>query len=199
MACVTSLKRALRAEVKQRVVGLSAQEKQRQSRVLTQKVTEHSKYLQAERIAVFLSMQKEEVHTEEIIRDIFQHGKVCFIPRYKPGSDHMDMVRLASLEEVYSLPLTSWNIRQPAEEDAREEALCTGGLDLMLVPGLAFDKYGNRLGRGKGYYDRYLQRCRLHPTGQPYTIALAFTEQLCEHVPAAENDVKIDEILFEGR
>ncbi|XP_029430868.1 5-formyltetrahydrofolate cyclo-ligase-like isoform X2 [Rhinatrema bivittatum] len=142
-------------------------------------------------------MENEEVLTDKIIKDIFQCGKTCFIPRYKPSSDHMDMVRLDSAEEVDSLPLTSWNIRQPAVEDAREEALCTGGLDLMLVPGLAFDKHGNRLGRGKGYYDRYLQRCWQHPTGRPYTIALAFAEQLCDHVPAAENDVKIDEILFE--
>ncbi|XP_009696409.1 PREDICTED: 5-formyltetrahydrofolate cyclo-ligase-like, partial [Cariama cristata] len=73
----------------------------------------------------------------------------------------------------------------------------TGGLDLIFMPGLGFDKKGNRLGRGKGYYDTYLERCMKHPSGKPYTIALAFREQICESVPVAENDVQVDEILYE--
>lgn len=73
----------------------------------------------------------------------------------------------------------------------------TGGLDLIFMPGLGFDKKGNRLGRGKGYYDTYLERCMKHPRGKPYTIALAFKEQICESVPVAENDVQVDEILYE--
>lgn len=72
-----------------------------------------------------------------------------------------------------------------------------GGLDLILMPGLGFDKNGNRLGRGKGFYDLYLQRSMKHPKGKPYTIALAFKEQLCEQVPVDDSDILIDEILFE--
>ncbi|KAK2522154.1 5-formyltetrahydrofolate cyclo-ligase [Columba guinea] len=71
------------------------------------------------------------------------------------------------------------------------------GLDLIFMPGLGFDKKGNRLGRGKGYYDIYLERCMKHPSGKPYTIALAFKEQICESVPAAEHDIQIDEVLYE--
>ncbi|XP_073160224.1 5-formyltetrahydrofolate cyclo-ligase isoform X2 [Lepidochelys kempii] len=140
---------------------------------------------------------QDEIETEEIIKDIFQRGKECFIPRYKPQSSHMDMVKLTSAEEICSLPLTSWNIHQPCDNDVREEALSVGGLDLILMPGLGFDKSGNRLGRGKGYYDTYLERCMHHPKGKPYTIALAFKEQICDSVPVAENDIQIDEILYE--
>ncbi|XP_026532822.1 5-formyltetrahydrofolate cyclo-ligase-like isoform X1 [Notechis scutatus] len=158
----------------------------------------HPCYLSSRRIAVFLSMP-DEVQTNEIIKDIFQKGKECFIPWYKPQSSHMDMVKLASYEEIASLPLTSWNIHQPAEDNRREDALATAdGLDLILMPGLGFDKMGNRLGRGKGYYDTYLQRCLQHPKGKPYTIALAFQEQVCGMVPVSETDMKVDEILFEG-
>uniref|UniRef100_A0A8C3FHG9 5-formyltetrahydrofolate cyclo-ligase n=1 Tax=Chrysemys picta bellii TaxID=8478 RepID=A0A8C3FHG9_CHRPI len=156
----------------------------------------HSKYQESQRIAVFLSMQ-DEIETEEIIKDIFQRGKECFIPQYKPRSSHMDMVKLTSAEEISSLPLTSWNIHQPCDNDVREEALSGGGLDLILMPGLGFDKSGNRLGRGKGYYDTYLERCMHHPKGKPYTIALAYKEQICDSVPVAENDIQIDEILYE--
>uniref|UniRef100_A0A8D0H9H3 5-formyltetrahydrofolate cyclo-ligase n=1 Tax=Sphenodon punctatus TaxID=8508 RepID=A0A8D0H9H3_SPHPU len=159
-------------------------------------VTEHSKYQESQRIAVYLSM-RDEVQTDDIIKDIFQQGKECFIPQYKPRSNHMDMVKLASYEEISSLPVTSWNIHQPGSDDVREEALTTGGLDLILLPGLGFDKNGNRLGRGKGYYDTYLERCMQHPKGKPYTIALAFKEQICDSVPATENDIQVDEIVYE--
>lgn len=65
------------------------------------------------------------------------------------------------------------------------------------MPGLGFDKKGNRLGRGKGFYDTYLERCRTHPKGKPHTIALAFKEQLCAEVPVGEHDILIDEVLYE--
>lgn len=69
---------------------------------------------------------QDEIETEEIIKDIFQQGKTCFIPRYQFQSNHMDMVKLASPEEIFSLPKTSWNIPQPGEDEVREEALSTG-------------------------------------------------------------------------
>lgn len=86
----------------------------------------HPKYVSCKRIAVFLSM-KDEVCTKEIIKDVFKRGKGCFIPRYEMNTNHMDMLKLNSLDEMETLPLTSWNIRQPAENDSsREEALATG-------------------------------------------------------------------------
>nr|XP_035935029.1 5-formyltetrahydrofolate cyclo-ligase isoform X3 [Halichoerus grypus] len=220
-------------------------------------VMAHSRYQKSERISIFLSMQ-DEIETEEIIKDIFRRGKTCFIPRYQLQSNHMDMVKLASPEEVSSLPRTSWNIHQPGEDEVREEALSTvlhsarsyapkvysdlppscpasvdrrnanimgrrvfkgrdcrivwprkeynkesgcefhqGGLDLIFMPGLGFDKQGNRLGRGRGYYDTYLKRCLQQQDVRPYTMALAFREQICLQVPVDENDMKVDEVLYE--
>lgn len=193
---MSGAKRSLRAELKQRLRAVSAEERLRQSRLLTQKVIAHSQYLKSKRISIFLSMP-DEIETEEIIRDIFQQGKTCFIPRYQFQSNHMDMVKLASPEEISSLPKTSWNIHQPGENEIREEALSTGGLDLIFMPGLGFDNCGNRLGRGKGYYDTYLKRCLQSQDVKPYTLALAFKEQICLQVPMDEHDMKVDEVLYE--
>ncbi|XP_044914649.1 5-formyltetrahydrofolate cyclo-ligase isoform X3 [Felis catus] len=140
---------------------------------------------------------QDEVETEEIIRDIFRQGKTCFVPRYRFQNSHMDMLRLTSPDEISLLPRTSWNILQPGEDEVREEALSTGGLDLIFVPGLGFDKHGNRLGRGKGYYDSYLTRCLQQRDSKPYTVALAFREQMCPRVPVDEHDVRVDEVLYE--
>ncbi|CAL8404616.1 unnamed protein product [Boreogadus saida] len=198
MAALRAAKQALRRDIKQRVAALSEQEKQRQSKVVSQKLFDHPKYASCDRIAVFLSMH-DEVRTEEIIQDLFAQGKTCFIPKYQStASNHMDMLRLHSMQDMETLPLTSWNIKQPSDDDfTREEALATGGLDLILMPGLGFDRAGNRLGRGKGFYDSYLERCVRHARGKPYTVALAFREQLCPDVPVDDNDVLIDEVLYE--
>ncbi|KAM4748254.1 5-formyltetrahydrofolate cyclo-ligase [Rhinophrynus dorsalis] len=197
MASFLAAKKALRAQLKQRISALSDAEKLRQSQAVTQKLLSHNRYQVAQRVAVFLNMP-DEIQTGDIINDIFKQGKTCFIPCYQPRSNHMDMVKLSSVEEIKQLPLTKWNIPQPAEGDCREEALTSGGLDLVLVPGLGFDKEGHRLGRGKGYYDTFLARYSSQLKAKPYTIALAFREQLCESIPVNENDFEIDEILCIG-
>lgn len=82
--------------------------------------------MSSQRIAVFLSM-KDELNTQEIIKDMFKCGKSCFIPRYESTSSHMDMLKVNSLQDIETLTLTSWNIRQPAKDDnSREEALASG-------------------------------------------------------------------------
>ncbi|XP_030352718.1 5-formyltetrahydrofolate cyclo-ligase-like isoform X2 [Strigops habroptila] len=125
-AALRAAKRALRGELRQRLRALGAAEKQRQSRLLACEVIGHPKYQESKRIAIFLSMP-DEIQTEEIIKDIFKQGKECFIPRYKPHSNHMDMLKLSSAEDISSLTLTSWNILQPSDGDsAREEALAGG-------------------------------------------------------------------------
>ena len=65
------------------------------------------------------------------------------------------------------MPTTKWNIKQPSDDDIREEALENGGLDLMLVPGMAFTEDGKRLGRGKGYYDTYLAKAKNNQISTP--------------------------------
>ncbi|XP_072237219.1 5-formyltetrahydrofolate cyclo-ligase [Leuresthes tenuis] len=198
MATVRAAKQALRREIKVRVAALSAEEKRRQAVLVSQELFRHPKYKSSQRVAVFLSMD-DEVCTQDIIKDMFKWGKSCFIPRYESCSSNMDMLKLNSLQDIETLPLTSWNIRQPAEDDnSREEALTSGGLDLILMPGLGFDRFGRRIGRGKGFYDTYLERCSRHPKGKPYTIALAFKEQLCQEIPVDANDVLIDEVLYEN-
>ncbi|XP_013882859.1 5-formyltetrahydrofolate cyclo-ligase [Austrofundulus limnaeus] len=199
MSALRAAKTALRTEVKRRVAALEPEEKRRQSQLLAQKLFKHPKYVSSQRIAVFLSME-DEVCTQEIIEDVFRCGKSCFIPRYESSSSHMDMLKMDSLQDMDTLPRTSWNIRQPAGEDeSREEALSAGGLDLILMPGLGFDLCGRRLGRGKGFYDSYLERCSRHPKGRPYTLGLAFREQLCSQIPVGDHDVLIDEVLYEDQ
>merc|ERR1712179_186671 len=107
----------------------------------------------------------------------------------------MKMVKLHSWKDYENLPLTKWKIKQPSDDDVREDALDTGGLDVILIPGLGFSHQGARLGRGKGYYDTYLQRCTDRRC-KPLSVALAFNEQICDTIPVDCNNVIIDMVLY---
>jgi len=148
------------------------------------------------RVSIYLSVDRE-VSTLATIREVLNNSdKDCFIPKYDAASRHMDMVKLHSMADFENLPLTKWNIKQPADDDLREEALASGGLDLMIVPGLAFTESGQRLGSGRGYYDAYSDRCQHDPHGRPYTIAIAFKQQMCRSLPMDIHDVEVDEVIF---
>ncbi|RUS19096.1 hypothetical protein BC937DRAFT_87996 [Endogone sp. FLAS-F59071] len=107
--------------------------------------------------------------------------KACYVPRW--GKDEMEMVRLESWEDYLSLPVNRWNIPEPSHDQVRDNALDNGGLDLIIMPGLAFDITRNRLGHGKGYYDRYLTKCNewARATGRlrPRTAAWLIDDKLC--------------------
>ncbi|KAJ8304557.1 hypothetical protein KUTeg_018140 [Tegillarca granosa] len=135
----------------------------------------------------------DEIQTLPILRHFLDANKECFIPHY--SGPNMKMVKLHSWQDYESLPLTKWKIKQPSDDDSREDALDTGGLDVILMPGLGFSCQGSRLGRGKGYYDSYLQRCA-DKGYKPLTVALAFNEQIFDTIPVDNNDVKIDIVLY---
>uniref|UniRef100_S4R917 5-formyltetrahydrofolate cyclo-ligase n=1 Tax=Petromyzon marinus TaxID=7757 RepID=S4R917_PETMA len=164
-------------------------------------VISHPRFLAARRIGIYLSLP-EEPDTSAILESAFLRGMACFVPRYAaaPPPD-MELLRVASMEDVLSLPLTPWRIPQPAmDDDSREDAIQGGGLDLLIVPGLAFSRDGRRLGRGKGFYDRFLCRLRSAARGSalaphPYTLAVAFSVQIHEDIPTEHVDELINEVL----
>ncbi|XP_065218724.1 5-formyltetrahydrofolate cyclo-ligase isoform X2 [Planococcus citri] len=190
---ITVMKNALRQDIKKTLSLMSTEEKSSQSNYVTDKLLQHQKYLLATRIGIYLSLP-DEIQTDNILKHMFGVGKICFIPRY--NSDSMQMIRLNSFEEKNTLPKTKWNIPQPSENDIREEALHSGGLDLLIVPGRAFTKNGYRLGRGKGYYDKYLNDYFVKNNKElPYTIGLAFSQQIVDELPTTPEDFTLNEVI----
>jgi len=189
-------KQILRKEMKQKLRILSATEKETQSRIVTDQLFGLSEYKNAKSIALYLSMD-DEINTEMILKNALAFNKKCYIPRYFNNSNKMDMVRLTDIEDYNNLPRTKWNIKQPDENEQRENALDSkDGLDFILIPGLAFTVKGERCGRGKGYYDTFLSSVKSKQQKLPFTAALAFKQQVIDYVPTDDHDVKIDVVLF---
>ncbi|XP_034176692.2 methenyltetrahydrofolate synthetase [Osmia lignaria lignaria] len=194
MCGINSAKLNLRKKMKTIIAQLSAEEKQRQSRIVFEKLCSLKQFQESKRVSSYLSTN-DEINTVPILKHMFEMKKEVFIPRYK--GKQMEMVKLFSMKDYENLPVTKWNIKQPSFNEPRENALETGGLDLILLPGVAFSPSGKRLGHGMGYYDKFLGLCLKKQQKRPHLIAVAFNEQLREDIPTTENDVLLDLILTE--
>jgi len=183
----------LRKEIADRVSKLSPDEIQRQSKIVYEKLINLPEFKSSKRVSIFLSTDSE-IDTEPIVRKIFDDQKKCYVPRYSKAG--MQMVRLNSMEDWETLPMTKWMIKQPALKDVREDAIESGGLDLVICPGVAFTKEGHRTGHGGGYYDRYLTKLKEMQEKPPATVAVAFKEQVLDSIPVTPTDVIIDKVLF---
>lgn len=170
---------------------------------------------QAQRISVFLSMPTAEIDTWSLCRWVLSQGKDLYIPRFSTIADgahattkhqftEMHMLRVMSVDELdHGLTPNKWGIAEPSwtldNGAPRENALepTSRGLDVIVMPGLAFDRQGGRLGHGKGYYDKYLLDARARtPGGRTAAIAIALEEQvLDEPVPRDAHDMPYDALI----
>ncbi|PVU96868.1 hypothetical protein BB559_002240 [Furculomyces boomerangus] len=113
----------------------------------------------------------------------------------------MEMTRIYSMEEFYNLPKNKWGIPEHLQTHLVESCFDKKyhGLDLIIVPGLGFDRNGNRLGHGKGYYDKFYTRClQMNLTDQkqiPYLLAVCLSEQLVDFIPHGDQDVVMNAII----
>jgi len=191
-SAIHGLKRSLRKELKAKIKLMSDESKRDESFSITKKLLSLKVYQQSSRISVYLSMPSE-VNTADILKHIFDNDKKCYVPLYT--KEDMKMVHLRDINDYNSLPLTAWNIKQPNEDECRETAIESGGLDLIILPGLGFTTDGLRIGRGKGYYDNYLTEHLTKIGRKPFTVGLAFSAQICSEIPCTDHDVKLDMIL----
>ncbi|KRY68575.1 Proteasome subunit alpha type-7 [Trichinella pseudospiralis] len=185
------LKHNLRKKLKQTLQSLGEEEKARQSRALLN----FPVYSMSKRISTFVST-RNEIDTKPIIEHIFTCGKECFVPFFESGNNRMEMLRLRDMEDFFNMQETCWGIKQPCDPDCRENCFSSDGLDLIIVPGVAFTVDGKRLGHGKGYYDNYLARYFTKFLHRPHTIGIAFAEQIVPDLPVESHDHILENILF---
>lgn len=144
-------------------------------------------YQAAKRISIYLSMPSGEISTAEIVHDALKSGKKVFVPythklqnaQAEQPSSIMDMLQLHSLADYDSLKPDKWGIPSLNADSVSSRENCFGGngvsdertiiqegggtgLDLIVMPGMAFDTKFGRLGHGKGFYDFFMERCLRH-------------------------------------
>jgi 5-formyltetrahydrofolate cyclo-ligase len=128
---------------------------------------------------------KSEVDTIKIIDHSLSLGKLICVPKINKHTKSMEVYRIKGFED---LDKGYFGILEP-NEDCRE--VPADNIDLILLPGLAFDRSGTRIGYGRGFYDRYLTKCKAYVP----KIALSYDFQVASKLPSNEFDIKVDAII----
>ena len=152
-----SLKQQFRNKIRAELAKVPLESIETQSVLVCQKVLQLAEYQSASKVSIFLSMPTE-INTKLLVEDILNSGKTLFVPVCTTAE--MRMVKVESIRDYQQLPLNSWNIPEPSLSEGRIDCFQAGGLDLVIMPGLAFDSAGNRIGYGRGYYDKFLAKMR---------------------------------------
>lgn len=175
----------LRAKHRRFRERMSEDQKRKLDAAITSKVLGLREYAQAETIFTYVS-KSIEVDTVGLIRAAFLNRKKVAVPRCVPGTREMEFYYINSMEE---LKPGAFGVLEP---EPLEENLAVGGeKDLCIVPGLAFDPEGFRLGYGKGYYDRFLS------SFQGETVGICYLGCVQWNLPHGYYDRPVDILITE--
>ncbi|MGR9099946.1 MAG: 5-formyltetrahydrofolate cyclo-ligase [Gammaproteobacteria bacterium] len=171
-------------------------DKDRISRKICRRFIHQPAFEQAETVLVYLDC-RTEVRTGEALETAFRLNKTVAIPycmKDERGRNKLGLWRLADLSEL--LPGT-WGILEPPPERRGEagKELSPKSLDLLMVPGVGFDRRGGRLGNGAGYFDYLLSTVR----DDAVLSAVCYESQLFEVIPMGRHDVFMDYVITENQ
>lgn len=177
-------KSELRIRIREERKELTKEEKKEFDYAIFYKLINSKEYVNAQHIFIYVSL-KDEVDTYKIIEDSILRKKHIYVPKVISEEKIMKAVQINSISE---LELGYYGVYEPVN---LEKAIGEKYIDLVIVPGMAFDYEGGRLGYGGGFYDKFLSR--LNP--KVPKIALAYEFQLISKVPTEKHDVKVDRII----
>lgn len=171
------MKRELRERVRRQLAEIDPETMARKSARATDLLVGANEFRRAEVVMVFLSLPSE-IDTTSVVLRCWQEHKRVVAPRVSWEQRRMMPTEIRSL--TADLVETAMGLREPISGAPIPISI----IDMVIVPGLAFDKRGNRLGRGRGFYDRFLA----HPEFGGVTCGMAFDEQYLPEVPVDSLD-----------
>jgi 5-formyltetrahydrofolate cyclo-ligase len=183
-------KRTLRKKIIALRDKLTPAEIKAKSTLIAEKLYSLPAYMQAEKIMFFIDFGSE-VSTRSMVEETIKRGKVALAPKALPET--RELVPSQILDWDSDLAPGAYNILEP--RDCALRPFKPEEIDLLIVPGVAFDIKGNRLGYGGGYYDRFF--LQLKPG--VLLAALVFDLQIQPEIPVEEWDRRVDMVITEKR
>jgi 5-formyltetrahydrofolate cyclo-ligase len=182
-------KKEIRLHTKSVLMNIGAEERSRKSGLIAEHLYSLSAWTEAKSVLIFLPLP-EEVNTYPIIDQACKAGKLVAVPRVF-GKDLVFHDCIAAENFIES----KIGIREPAPDEPLADPSELGMPIIVITPGLAFDREKRRLGRGGGFYDRFLKTLRSNPNIGFSPVAVCFSEQLLDSIPHEEHDEKVDFIV----
>lgn len=187
---IRSAKDQLRKEIIKKLGALTEKQRAERTRGIETRLCDFANFLEA-RIALLYIAGPHEVRTQEILRRTLELNKIISLPAFTPER----------------LTVTTWKVDNPDKDltpgprgvlepdTARCKPLPLQRIDIAIIPGLAFDEKGLRLGSGQGYYDRFIPELPITTR----KVALAFEEQIVAQIPTEPHDKHVDIIITNKR
>lgn len=180
-------KEELRSKLLEQRKSISATEYYGASARIIERLKDQPEYQSAETVHSYVSMNKRrEVETQELIIEMLSKGKQVVVPVTNIEERTLNHIQLTSFED---LKANKWGVLEP--EGGPEVSLAA--LDLVIIPMVAADEYCDRMGYGKGFYDRFLQQV------DAPKIGLIFEQNVVAELPTEEFDIPLDKIITEKR
>lgn len=188
-------KRKIRQEFLKKRNNLSRDEIKSKSEKIEKELFSLPEFQRAKTVMFYVSF-RSEVETEKMTRNALKLKKKIVIPVV-----HGEKIVVSEIKNLKKeLTKGSFGIKEPKKEFRRR--VNQKEIDLVVVPGVVFDKRGGRLGYGRGYYDRFLRsksiRSRMSRSRQCALIGLAFDLQIARKIPLVKRDMKVDKIVTES-
>ena len=158
------------------------------SNIISDKVISTKEFKKAQSIGTYYPI-RSEVKTFEIIKYALATKKTIGLPRIIDSNRIAFFKIMENSFEDIKLTKGKYGILENLMSDSIVEEM-----DLLIIPGIAFDLQGNRIGYGKGYYDRFLSTRKVS-----YIMGLAFENQIIKKIPTTENDIPVDVLVTENR
>ena len=177
-------KQALRAAVRARSRTLDDAYQQTASAAICRHLTAQSAYQNAAVVLAFVGT-KLEIDTEALLRSVWADGKTLCVPRCREGH-LMDLCAIRSYDDLES---GAYGILEPKADCPLVPAQ---DIDFAVIPCVTFDRSGNRLGQGGGYYDRFLPQLTCP------TFLVCREKLVVEHVPTQAHDCRCDYLVTEN-
>jgi len=183
-------KEQLRRMLQKQLLAIPAGQRLEKSKKACRKLISTPQFQNASVIMIYLSL-RSEVDTSEAILSAWQLGKIVAAPKISWQQRHMIPVKISSLETGPDLVINGAGIRNPVMGSpvAFEE------IDLVVAPGLGFDRNGDRLGRGSSFYDRFFANRKLRAK----RCGFAFDEQVIDSIPVSDYDEPVDFLITDKR
>ena len=179
-----SAKKELRNRLRKILAEIPADQLETKSLRACHRLFDLPEFVKAELIMVFLSVPTE-LDTSPIVLRAWQDRKRVLAPKVSWSQRRITPMEIRSLRD--DLAVSPTGIPEPVSGIPVLISL----IDLVIVPGLAFDQYGHRLGRGRGFYDRFLA----HPEFDGVTCGMAFEEQVAPSVPVGPLDQSVNMLI----
>lgn len=177
-----SAKNSFRRMVLEKRKNIPAVSRRAKSKKIFKRLIQTSVFQRSAHIAFYCGITPE-VSTQSFLKAALKDKKI-YLPRVQLRKKRLQFHRVRSLGDLRRGP---YGILEPKPSCA---AIPAKRLELIIVPGVAFDRRGGRLGRGAGYYDRFLKKAK-----QAVKVGLCFREQIVKKIPMKHHDVRMDRII----